>query len=495
MIFIKLSELLGGVCIIRASENLFSAEINEVKDNSNDVRCGDLFIALGGTVHDGFDYISKAIANGASAIVYESRQRSFVCNVDGVCFIETNNARRACAVIMSNYYSSPERYLHLVGVTGTNGKTTVCRMVKHILENNGIKCGIIGTLGNGVGDDIEPSAMTTPPPSEFYRLLDLYRKKGAKAVVSEVSSHALKQDRVASCTFDVGALTNISTDHLDFHKTAEDYISSKCKLFTQSKISVLNGDDPSSSVIARRTRGKKRFYSEKRNADIVLSNICDNGINGVQFDYFGGKYAKVKLLLPGRYNVHNAACAIGICEALGVDAPDSASALESLSAIKGRCEVLDLSEFDVGFSVVIDFAHTPDALLNILNACRSFTEKRLISVFGCGGDRDKTKRPEMGRISSFTADFTIVTSDNPRTEMPEDIISDILKGIDKTSRFKVITDRSEAIRYAIDIAGDGDVIVLAGKGHEEYEINQNGKIPYSEKDIVFGYLKGKTSEG
>ncbi len=495
MIFIKLSEVLGGVCIIRASENLFSAEINEVKDNSNDVRRGDLFIALGGTSHDGFDYIAKAISNGASAVVYESRKRSFVCDVGGVCFVETNNARRACAVIMSNYYSSPERYLRLVGVTGTNGKTTVCRMVKHILENNGIKCGIIGTLGNGVGDEIEPSAMTTPPPSEFYRLLDLYRKKDAKVVVSEVSSHALKQDRVASCMFDVGALTNISADHMDFHRTAEDYISSKCKLFTQSKVSVLNGDDPSSSVIAKRTRGKKRFYSEKGNTDIVLSGICDNGINGTGFDYFGKKYAKVRLFLPGRYNVHNAACAIGICEEFGIDATDSALALEGLHAIKGRCEVLDLSEFDVGFSVVIDFAHTPDALLNILNTCRSFTSKRLIAVFGCGGDRDKTKRPEMGRISSRTADFTVVTSDNPRTEEPEKIISDILRGIDKTSRFKVIVNRTEAIRYSLDIADDGDVIVLAGKGHEEYEINQNGKIPYSEKDIVFGYLKGEMSEG
>lgn len=495
MIYIKLSKLLSGVCIIRASDDLLTAEINGVKENSNDVCPGDLFIALGGTSYDGFDYIAKAISNGASAVLFESRKRAFRGDVNGVCFVETNNARRACSVIMSNYYSSPERYLRLIGVTGTNGKTTVCRMIKHILEKDGIKCGITGTLGNGVGDEIESSSMTTPPPGEFYRLLDLYRKKGAKAVVSEVSSHALKQDRVACCTFDVGALTNISTDHMDFHKTFDDYVSSKCKLFTQSRISVLNGDDPSSALISRRTRGKKRFYSENGNGDIILSDITDNGINGTEFDYFGKTQTRVKVCLPGRYNAKNAACAIAVCEELGIQAKSAAESLESLPCVNGRCEVLDLREFNADFSVVIDFAHTPDALVNILNTCRSFTEKRLIAVFGCGGDRDKSKRPEMGRISSRIADFTVVTSDNPRTEDPENIIRDILKGIDKTSRYKAIINRTEAIKYALDIAKSGDVVLLAGKGHEDYEIDQNGKKPYSERNIVFDYLKGKSAEG
>ena len=495
MIYIKLSKLLSGVCIIRASENLFSAEINGVKENSNDVCPGDLFVAWNGTDHDGFDYIAEALSKGASAVLYESRKRNFLCDIPDVCFVQTNNARRAYAVIMSNYYSSPERYMQLVGVTGTNGKTTVCRMVKHILEDSNIKCGITGTLGNGIGNDIENSSMTTPSSREFYRLLDEYRKKGADVVVSEVSSHALKQDRLATCVFDVGVLTNITSDHMDFHKTMDDYISSKCKLFTQSKVSILNGDDSSSKIIADRTRGTKRFYSETKKADIVLSGIIEHGIYGTEFEYFGKSNTKVILNIPGRYNVKNAACAVAVCEELGIDAVTSARALESLKDIKGRCEVLDLGGFDVCYSVIIDFAHTPDALYNILLTCRSFTENRLICVFGCGGDRDRTKRPEMGRIASRTADLTVITSDNPRTESPDEIISDILKGVDKNSRYAVISDRTEAIHFALDTASDGDVILLAGKGHEEYEIGKNGKVPYSERNTVFEYLKDKKTEG
>ena len=495
MICIKLSKLLSGVCIIRASENVFSAEINGIKENSNDVCPGDLFIAWNGTNHNGFDYIAQAISKGASAVLYESRKRNFMCDIPNVCFIQTNNARRAYAIVMSNYYSSPERYLRLVGVTGTNGKTTVCRMVKHILEYSGIKCGITGTLGNGIGDEMENSSMTTPSPREFYRLLDEYRRKGADVVVSEASSHALKQERLATCVFDVGVLTNITVDHMDFHKTMEDYIASKCKLFTQSKVSILNGDDPSSKVIAKRTRGIKIFYSEKGNADIVLSNIVQRGINGTEFNYFGKSGADVKLNLPGSFNVKNAACAIAACEQLGVDAVTASKALESLKGVKGRCEVLDLAKFNVGYSVIIDFAHTPDALYNILLTCRSFNPNRLICVFGCGGDRDKTKRPEMGRIASRTSDLSVITSDNPRTESPDEIISDILKGVDKTGRYTVISNRTEAIHFALDTARDGDIILLAGKGHEEYEIGKNGKTPYSEKNTVFEYLKGKMTEG
>lgn len=486
---------MGGVCIIKADETLFSTEIKCVKENSNEVGAGDLFIAIGGTKHDGFDYIAQAIANGAVAVLYEKRKKCFTCDIPNVCMIETNNVRRACAVVMSNFYSSPERYLKLIGITGTNGKTTVCRMIKHILESNGIKCGVIGTLGNGIGEKINESSMTTPPPSEFYRLLDDYRKKGVKVVVSEVSSHALKQERLATCVFDVGALTNITADHMDFHRTREDYISSKCKLFTQSKVSILNKDDPSSRIIASRTRGKKRFYSEKENADVILSDICENGTDGIEFNYFGKSRAKIRLKLPGRFNAQNAACATAACEELGIDAASSAAALENMPCIKGRCEILELRGLNVGYSVVIDFAHTPDALENILKTCRQFTKGKLTVLFGCGGDRDRIKRPEMGRTASRLADVTIVTSDNPRTESADDIICDILKGIDKTCRYTVIPNRTEAIRYALDTAKDGDVILLAGKGHEEYEIGKNGKMPYSERDIVFKHLRGKTTEG
>ena len=484
---IKLSLLLSGVCIIKADDEAFVCEVKGIKENADDVTNGDMFLAVCGTQHDGFDYISKAISNGASVIIYEKRKKSFSCDIPGVHFIEVNNARKAAAHIYSNYYGNPERYMKLVGVTGTNGKTTVCRMIKHIIEKNGFVCGITATLGNGVGDDIESADMTTPSPKEFYKLLDSYRKKGAEYAVIEVSSHALVQERLAPCTFEVGAFTNITSDHMDYHKTKERYVSAKCKLFTQSKISLLNGDDENCTTILSRTRGKKVLYSEKK-GDVTFSDVCLHGKNGVSFRYKGLSECDVELKLPGEYNVKNAVCAIALCELLGVSCKDSASALKDMECVRGRCEILNT---DTDFSVVIDFAHTPDALENILKTCRAFTKGRLICVFGCGGNRDKEKRPTMGMISSRIADVTVITSDNCRNEEPENIISDILRGVDKHSVYKVIPNRTEAIRYALDIARNSDTVLLAGKGHEEYEILKDGTHPYFERNIVKDHLKEK----
>lgn len=487
MICIKLLELLKGVCIVRASSDLTDVEINRVKENSSAVEKGDLFIAMAGSTYDGTDYIAQAVLKGASCIVLEGRGDHCI-NADGVCFIQVNNVRRACATIWSNYYGNPEKYLRLIGVTGTNGKTTVCKMIQHIFGFCGEKCGIIGTVGNGIGDNVVPSDMTTPAPKEFFRLLDEYRKCGAHTVVLEASSHALKQERLSPCLFDVGILTNITSDHLDFHKTKEDYISSKCKLFTQSKISLLNADDPSVDTVCSRIRGVKRICSINGVGDVNVKCVTDNGFFGSEFEYNG---IKVRLPLAGIFNVYNAMQAIAACEIMGISAKKSACALECMPCVKGRCEVQRDLGVSVPFTVVIDFAHTPDALENILKICKSASKGRLITVFGCGGERDKTKRSEMGRIASRLSDLTVITSDNSRSEDPLEIIKDILKGIDKNSRYTVIQDRTDAIKYALDAAKDGDVVLLAGKGHEEYEINSQGVHPYSERKIVREYLINK----
>ena len=480
-------ELLKGVCIVRTSGPLTDTEINCIRENSSEIENGDMFIAMAGSTYDGTDYIAQAVLNGASCIVREGGGECCI-HADGVCFIQVNNVRRACAVIWSNFYGNPERYLRLIGVTGTNGKTTVCKMIKHIFDFCGEKCGIIGTVGNGIGDNIVPSNMTTPAPREFFRLLEEYRKCGAHTVVLEASSHALKQERLSPCLFDVGILTNITSDHLDFHKTKEDYISSKCKLFTQSKISLLNGDDPSVDIVCRRIRGTKRICSINGCGDVKVKNITDNGFSGSEFDYNG---IKVRLPLAGIFNVYNAMQAIASCEIMGISAQKSASALECMPCVKGRCEVLGSLGVSVPFTVVIDFAHTPDALENILKICKGASKGRIITVFGCGGDRDKTKRSAMGRIASRISDLTVITSDNSRSEDPIGIIKEILKGVDKNSRYTVIPDRTEAIKYALDAAKDGDVVLLAGKGHEEYEINSQGIRPYSERNIVREHLVNK----
>lgn len=485
MTFIKLLELLKGICAVTASTPLKDVEINGIKENSDEVGIGDMFIAITGTLHDGREYIAKAVKSGAVCVVYEGKED---VNTDGVCFVRVSNVRYACAVIWSNYYGNPEKYLHLIGVTGTNGKTTVCRMIKHIFDSCGETCGIIGTVSNGIGAELERADMTTPAPREFYALLAKYRQRNAHIVVLEASSHALAQNRLAPCSFDVGILTNITQDHLDFHKTRENYISSKCKLFTQSKISLLNGDDPECTTVAKRIRGIKRICRINGKGDVTAENVTEYGLYGSKFDYGN---VNVSLPLPGIFNVYNAMQAMAACEIFGISAEKSARALERMSGVEGRCEVQKFDFAAVPFSVVIDFAHTPDALQNTLRICKRATKGKLIAVFGCGGERDKEKRPEMGRISSITADLTVITSDNSRSEDPQEIINDIMRGIDKNSRYAVIPDRTQAIHYALDQAGKGDTVLLAGKGHEEYQIDKSGRHPYSERDTVREYLKKK----
>ncbi len=492
MICIKLSQLLKGVCIVKASSDFLQTEIKDIKEDSRLIQSGDMFIAMNGTVCDGEDYIAQSISNGAVCIISESKGDP-LCEISGVCFVQVHNVRRACAVIWSNYYGNPERYLKLIGVTGTNGKTTVCKMIKQIFDYSSTKCAIIGTVNNGIGTDMTKSDMTTPIPKDFFFLLFQYLQKGAEVVVLEASSHALRQERLAPCTFDVSVLTNITSDHMDFHKTMEDYVSSKCKLFTQSKTVILNGDDPYAKTVAKRTRGYKKFCTLNENGEIRASNVKDFGKNGISFLYNGK--TQVKLPLAGAFNVMNAVQALAVCEVFGVSCDIGAQALEKMQYVKGRCEILQFEEsIAPDYSVIIDFAHTPDALENILKSCRIIAEKRVIVVFGCGGDRDKTKRPEMGRIASRMADISIITCDNSRSERPDAIISDILKGVDKHSLYTVLENRTDAIYYALDTARKGDVVLLAGKGHEEYEINSNGKIPYSERSLVQEYLKRRFTE-
>ncbi len=471
----KLSELLQGVAVAPYTLS-DDTQITSITCDSRKVEAGALFVCICGTAGDGHDFAASALEKGAVAILAER-------DLKLPQQIITPATRAAWATLSANWFGHPARHLHLVGVTGTNGKTTTVCLLKSILEAAGHKVGLIGTIQNMIGDRAVPAARTTPDTYELQSLFALMVAEGCDYCVMEVSSHALHQERVGGCTFDVGVFSNLTQDHLDYHGTMEEYMLAKRKLFSMSKHAVINFDDPWGARMAENIPCPLSYYSAKNDsADFVARNIMHKP-DGVRFELIGSdRIERVHLHIPGQFSVYNGLAAAAAAITLGVPFETVTEALYNAAGVKGRAEIVPTNR---DFTVVIDYAHTPDGLENICRTMKDCCAGRLLTIFGCGGDRDRTKRPLMGEIAARFSDVVIVTSDNPRTEDPTAIIEEILVGLQGSKTpVKVIENRVDAIHWAIKHAKPGDTVLLAGKGHETYQILKDGTIHLDEREVV-----------
>ena len=473
-----LSELLKDVNI-KKIDGGGSMKISGIACDSRKVKPGNVFVCITGYETDGHKYAKSAVENGAVAVVAEHD----LPTVDVPCVI-VDNTRKAMSEMAATFYDYPYKKFKLIGITRTNGKTTTTYLIKSILEHLGKKVGLIGTNQNMIGDMIMETSRTTPDSLELMQLFDMIASHNVDYVVMEVSSHALALDRVTACTFDVGAFTNITQDHLDFHKTMEEYLAAKSILFNICNTGVVNKDDARSEYLIENARCRNMItYGINQDCDLKASNIILNE-DGVKFDInYGGMEEHVDLPIPGEFSVYNALTAIGCCMAENIPLDLAVDGLHSAKGVKGRIEIVRTP--GTNYTVIIDYAHTPDGLLNVINAIRGFAKGRIVTLFGCGGDRDASKRPIMGKIAGELSDFCIVTSDNPRTEDPEKIIKQVVEGVKQTDcDYEVITNRFSAIEYALDHAKKNDIILLAGKGHETYQVLGKDTIKFDEREIV-----------
>ena len=482
----KLEELLRDVEVteLRAPGEL---EISDVAYDSRRVTPGAAFVAIRGFESDGHRYIPQAAEKGAACVICEEKPAA------DVPYVIVKDSRLALAMVSRNFYRDPGSEMVLIGVTGTNGKTTTTYLVKHLLEQKrGATVGLIGTNGNMIGSEFLHTERTTPESCELQKLLREMADAGCTHVVMEVSSHSLVLHRVAGLHFAVGIFTNLTQDHLDFHKTMDEYARAKSLLFSMCDRAVINLDDEWSGFMLEHCPCPAITFSEGERGDLTAHDIALSSA-GVAFTAaYHGESERVKLGIPGLFSVYNALGVIGTGLSLGIELAECADSLASARGVKGRVEVVPT---DGDYTILIDYAHTPDALENVLKSMRRVAKGRLVALFGCGGDRDRTKRPIMGRIAAENADFVVVTSDNPRTEQPEAIIADIVAGMEGTSTPReVITGRPEAIEWAITNHQPGDVIVLAGKGHEDYQIVGHEKHHMDEREIVAGILEKRKTD-
>ncbi|MDK2798870.1 MAG: UDP-N-acetylmuramoyl-L-alanyl-D-glutamate--2,6-diaminopimelate ligase [Clostridiales bacterium] len=468
-------------------------EITGIAYDSRKVKKGDLFVCIKGFKVDGHNFISQAIDQGAAAIIVEKE----IAEKISIPIVKVKNSRSALAIASATFLDNPSSKFKLIGVTGTNGKTTTTYLIKNILELKGSKVGLIGTNQNMIGDKVLPAERTTPESLELQQLFAEMAENNVDYVVMEVSSHALELNRVDGCNFEIGIFTNITQDHLDFHITMENYLNAKAKLFKQCKIGVINADDSASEHILNTGNCKMITFGIDKEADIQAENILISE-KGIKFKVISKKtdvltYGEenIALNIPGRFSVYNALGSIGACLALGVNLQQIQQALKLAKGVPGRAQIVETGR---DFTVLIDYAHTPDGLKNILSTVKGFAKGRVVTLMGCGGDRDKTKRPIMGKIAGELSDFCIITSDNPRTEDPVQILNHIEEGIKGTDcPYIVIENRFEAIKYVLENAQKDDVIVLAGKGHETYQILKDRTIDFDEKKIVESILDSKVS--
>jgi UDP-N-acetylmuramoyl-L-alanyl-D-glutamate--2,6-diaminopimelate ligase len=473
------SELFGDQWL----EKLDDINITGIAYDSRNVSEGNVFVCIKGFETDGHKFAQAAVKNGAAVIVAEDE-----IDVD-VPVWYVKNSRRTIAELACRYYGNPSEKFKLVGVTGTNGKTTITYLVKSILEEAGLHVGVIGTNQNIIGDKVLVTQSTTPTTPNALELQQLFHEmveSGAECVVMEVSSHALELDRVHGCHFDVGIFTNLTQDHLDFHKTMENYLNAKAKLFDISEKGVVNFDDEGGKKIVANAGCKILTVGLGEDSDLYAKDI-DITARGVDFEIvYKGEAYPMHIAIPGKFSVYNAICAAGAAVQLGIDIKTIQKGLANAAGVVGRVEVVPTN---TDYTVIIDYAHTPDGLENIINAVREFAKGRVITLFGCGGDRDNTKRPIMGEIAGRLSDYSIITSDNPRTENPDDIVRQIEDGMKKTDgKYKLIVDRREAIAYALDFAEKDDVIILAGKGQETYQIIGKEKHDFDERVEVYKHL-------
>lgn len=458
-------------------------EITGVACDSRRVKPGDLFVAVQGFESDGHKYIPMAVEKGCAAVLCQEPP-----SVEAP-YALTEDSRLGLALAACSFYHHPSRDMKVIGVTGTNGKTTTTILIKQLLEKClGVKVGLIGSISNLIGREEYHTEHTTPESNDLQEIFRTMADAGCKYCVMEVSSHALALHRVAGIRFAVGIYTNLSQDHLDFHVTMDNYAKAKAMLFPMCAQAAGNADDPWFDVVlANAPRPVYTFSAENDGARLTARDIrlSPGGVSFCALE--GDALVRTSLGLPGQFSVYNALAAMACVRLLGVSLSDAASALPTCHGAKGRVEPVPT---DGNYSIYIDYAVTPDAIENVLTTLRRIAPGRLVILFGCGGDRDRTKRPLMGKAAATLADFVVVTSDNPRTEEPEAIIQDILPGLAGTGTpYVVICDRPSAIRWAIENHQDGDLIVLCGKGHEDYQIIGHEKIHMDEREIVADILR------
>ena len=473
----KLSQILKGIKTLNSFED---TEVLDVTQDSRLVKEGSLFVCVKGAAFDGHTVAGKMLEKGAVAVVCEHD-----LGLDRQIIVE--NSRASFSPICANFYGNPAEKLKLIGLTGTNGKTTTTFLIKQILENSGKRVGLIGTVQNMICDEVYPAKYTTPDPYELQKLFAMMVEADCEYCVMEVSSQALAQGRVNGLRFTVGAFTNLTQDHLDYHKTWENYFNSKRILFENSDIAVTNSDDEYGLKIVDGLKFEKlvTYAVDKNDATYVAKNVNFKP-GGVEYEIVGDTIGRCYCPIPGRFSVYNSLCAATVALSLGIDFTDVLSAISKSKGVKGRIEVVPC---DRDFTIIIDYAHSPDGLENIISSLKEIATGRVVTVFGCGGDRDKTKRPKMGKIAAELSDYCVVTSDNPRSENPSAIIDDILVGMKGINTpYTVVEQRRDAIEFAIKNAKPRDIILLAGKGHETYQILPTGTIHFDEREVVADIL-------
>lgn len=478
----NLEEILKGIKyeLVKGSLDL---KIREIQYDSRKVKSGDLFVCIEGYSTDGHKYVNNAVNSGATVVICSKTME----NLPSCTVIKTEDTRKALALAAANYYNNPSDKLKVIGITGTNGKTTSTFMIKSILEAEGYKVGLLGTIANYIGDRKIPAHRTTPESLELQKLFAEMIVEGVNYCIMEVSSHSLYLNRVYGVEFCEAMFTNLTRDHLDFHKTFENYYNAKLMLFKNTLNSVINIDDEYGERVYKDSEGKKSSYAIDKDANVKASCLHMHS-RGVEFEItYKNETEHINLNIPGRYNVMNALGSAAACLGEGINLTTVKRGLEGMLCVPGRCEIVT-RDYNLGYEIIVDYAHTPDALENILKTVREFTKGRVISVFGCGGDRDNTKRPIMGKIGTELSDVAVITSDNPRSENPMSIIKEITVGIEKNN-YTVVENRREAIKKAIEMVKKDDVIVVAGKGHEDYQILRDKTIHFDEREIISEIIK------
>lgn len=483
----KLHKLLGGAEVIAVKGDKY-IEINGIFYDSKQLKPGGLFFAIKGTRLNGQDFIDEAIERGAVCIVSESDFITF----KNVCKVIVKDARKACANIANNFYQHPSREIKVIGITGTNGKTTTLHLVEAILKQAGKGCGTMGTISYNMGERRIPATNTTPSAIMIQMFLREMVKARIPYCVMEVSSHSLHQCRVEGIRYKSAIFTNLSNEHLDYHQDMQGYLNAKRKLFEmleEDGSALVNADDPRSKEIIAATRGRVTTYAIKQAAEVSAQQIKFS-IKGSSFKVDTPSGAlDIKTSLIGEYNIYNILGAISFAVAEGIGLEDIREAIRNFKGAPGRLQKVDCGQ---DFSVFVDYAHTDDAIKNVLGALKKLSKKRIITVFGCGGDRDRSKRPRMGKAAAELADFLIITSDNPRSENPKGIIDEIVKGLPCDFKdYKISLDRKKAIEGSLEMAKDGDIVLIAGKGHETYQVLKDTVVGFDDCKIVEDALGAK----
>jgi len=476
-----LKDLLENTEITEAAADM-GIEVRGLCFDTRALKAGEAFVAIRGYQSDGHDHIEEAIAKGASCVICEHAPPV------NVPYAIVRDSRKALATMSATWFWHPADSLKIIGVTGTNGKTTVTSLIKQVIEKTlGAKAGLIGTNGNMIGEKELHAERTTPESYEVQELLAEMAGAGCEYVVMEVSSHALSLSRVHGIEFEVGVFTNLTPEHLDFHASMAEYADAKSRMLSNCRKSAINADDEFAPLMARASAGPVFTYAvDDGAADLVGKSVR---LLADRVDFCAlmiGSINRVELRIPGKFSVYNALAVLSAATLLGIDIESATAALKTCGGVKGRAEVVPTG---MDYTVLIDYAHTPDALENIIKAALGFARGRVVTLFGCGGDRDKKKRPLMGAIAAMYSDFVVVTTDNPRTEQPAAIIEEILAGMRETKTpYTVIENRREAIHWALGSLAAGDVLILAGKGHETYQVLGREKVHFDEREIVAKYF-------